>query len=169
MFKRMKIALSIAFIATLFVFVSEHGMTHNYQNHGYLYVVVHASAGFDSIGEDILGEYTDYWTYGSTSLSTPSDIDGDRLFIGQCTQLILVPGAKPHSHTYVYQGSQFFGNSRYGKYRHYTDDEDHDSALCTQESVAFYNAADGQRKRVDHDHMARVEIPPGGSSVNEPW
>ena len=35
MFTRMKIALSIALIVALFMFVSEHGMTHNYQNHHY--------------------------------------------------------------------------------------------------------------------------------------
>ena len=62
MFTRMKIALSIALIVSLFMFVSEHGMTHNYQNHHYLYVMVHASAGVDSIGNDILGDYTEYWT-----------------------------------------------------------------------------------------------------------
>ena len=166
MFTRMKIALSIALIVSLFMFVSEHGMTHNYQNHHYLYVMVHASAGVDSIGNDILGDYTEYWTYGSTSLSTPSDIDGDRLFIGKCTQLIIVPGAAPHSHTYVYQGEKFFGNSRSGTFKHYTAQNNETSAFCTQESVAFYNAADGRRKRVDHDHIADVDIPPGGSQTN---
>ncbi|MXV76090.1 hypothetical protein F4Z99_17680 [Candidatus Poribacteria bacterium] len=169
MFARMKIALSIALILVMFVFMSEHGMTHNYQNHGYLYVMVHSSAGVSSIGQDIFGDYTEYWTYGSTSLSTPSDIEGDNLYIGQCTQRISVPGAAPHFQVYAFQGSQFFGTSRSGTFRHYTERNNKSSAWCTQESVAFYTDPTGQRRRVDHDHMADVDIPPGGSSVNEPW
>lgn len=164
----MKLALSIALIVVMFVFVSEHGMTHNYQNHGYLHATVHAGAGVESIGQDIFGDYTEYWTYGSTSLSTPDHIDGDRLYIGQCTQHISVPGAAPHFQPYAYQGSQFFGTSRYGKFRHYTERNNKSSAWCTQTAVAFYTDANGQRRRVDHDHKADVAIPPGGSSVDEP-
>lgn len=60
MFTKTKIALSIALIAVLSMFVSEHGLTHNYQNHKYLYVNVHASANVDSVGRDIFGDYTEY-------------------------------------------------------------------------------------------------------------
>ena len=51
----------------MFAFVTGQSISHNYQDFGYLYVNVHASAGVSGTGEDVNGDYTDYWAYGSTS------------------------------------------------------------------------------------------------------
>ena len=75
----MRSTLVFALLVLLLSFVAEQGITHNYQDFGYLYVNVHASAGANGSGEDANGNYTDYWAYGSTSLSTPSSIEGDNI------------------------------------------------------------------------------------------
>ncbi len=68
---------TIILVVVMFAFVTGQSISHNYQDFGYLYVNVHASAGVSGTGEDVNGDYTDYWAYGSTSLSTPSSIEGD--------------------------------------------------------------------------------------------
>ena len=54
MFEKMRPAVCVLLIVMLFVFITEHGETHNYQNHKYLYVVASASAGINGYGEDRL-------------------------------------------------------------------------------------------------------------------
>ncbi len=169
MFRRKRLALSLFLFAVLFAFIAHNGITHPHI--GNLHVTVHTAAGKIASGQDIFGEFDDYYTFGSSSLSTPSNIDGDRLYIGQCKKLMSVPGANPDpfSHTWIFQGEFFTGTVQNGTYRHYTAREQGSSVWAIQESVVFYTDKKGVRRRIDHDHMADVKIPPGGSSVNEPW
>jgi len=167
MLGKMKIALYVILIALLCVAISEYASTHT--NQGQLHVTVHAAAGVNGHGQDIFGEYTEYWTFGSTALSTPTRVHGDNLYIGSCDQTIVVPGAPFFNHTYYFQGEQFFTKVLRGSWKDYTARNNTSSASCIQESVVFYNDANGRRRRLDHDHSADVTIPPGGSRVNEPW
>lgn len=62
MFSKMKSRLMLIVILLVFAFVLEYGVTHNYGDFEYIYVNVQAAAGEDGIGEDDIGNYTDYWT-----------------------------------------------------------------------------------------------------------
>ena len=131
------------------------------------YTNVHAAAGEDGIGEDDIGNYTDYWTYGSTSVSTPSEIQGDDSYITYCRQALNVPGKDYYLKFFRFEGAAFTGKAIYGKHRYYTENGDNVTVSADQSAVAYYTDENGQEDSVSHSHFSDIDVPPGGSSVNE--
>ena len=168
MFEKMRPAVCVLLIVMLFVFITEHGETHNYQNHKYLYVVASASAGINGYGEDPFGDYTEYWVYAGASLSTPSDIEGDANYRGTCYQIISAPGFPTWIKNIPFFGSSFITKSYSGNFRYYTAFDNKSNAFALQDSDATYTV-NGQNRSVSHDHGARVKVPPGGSQTNGPY